>query len=95
MGCTCRYVGLAIGVSGREACEGARVGKRVRYTSKFTTFNQDNDMQVEDYGSLPLGVRHSGRRVGAAQRCVRRCSGSSRTTIVSARVEMEHRAPVC
>ena len=79
MRCTCRYAGLAIGVSGREACEGARVGKRVRYTSKFTTFNQDNDMQVEDYGSLPLDVRHSRRRVGAGRS---KCQAHGCTTLV-------------
>jgi hypothetical protein len=90
----CRYAGLAIRVCGREACKGARVGKRVRYTSRFTAFNQDNGMQVEDHVSLPLDVQHSGRRVGAAQCRARRYSGSSRMSIVSTRAEMEHRAPV-
>jgi hypothetical protein len=88
------YAGLAIRVCGREACKGARVGKRVRYTSRFTTFNQDNGMQVEDHVLLPLDVRHNGRRVRAAQCRACRCSGSSRMSIVSTRAEMEHRAPV-
>jgi hypothetical protein len=90
----CRYTGLTIRVHVREAYKGACVGKRVRYTSRFTAFNQDNGMQVEDYGSLPLDVRHSERRVGAAQCRAHRCSGSSRVSIASARAETEHRAPV-